>query len=384
MTGERTFRILHLASSERWTGVAEPVVSLAREQQDLGHEVWLACVPGQSFERRASQRGLRVLRQFYLDRRLHPLHFASDLVRIRRFVRNNAIDVVHAHLPNDNWLAVLALLGLRRPFIIARTFHRWEPPRSDPFHRWLFGQRNDLTIATSRSLLEQFNGRIALDRKVARVVYGGVDYERFNPSISGERVRREFSLPSQAPVAGIVARLTHGRGHRWLFRAVPLIARRLPDAKIFVAGRGPLKRPLRAEAASPRLRDHVIMAGYRRPRDLPETYAAFDVSLFLGMGSEGTCRAALEAMATGRPVVAVRMGALPEIVEHGVTGLLVEPDDAGALADAVVRLLTDREERERMGKAARRAVLERFTERQRAEATLEAYRAAWEARIGPI
>jgi len=381
MAAKQTFRILHLASSERWTGVAEPVVSLAREQQKLGHEVWLACIPGQSFARRACENGLRVVSQFHLDRRLNPMRFLDDLRGIGRFVRENRIEMVHSHLLHDNWLAALALIGRQKPPLLVRTFHRWEPPRSDVFHRWLFARRNHLTITTSRSLLALFDGRVPLEPTTTAVVYGGVDFERFRPDVSGEAVRREFGVLPDAPLAGIVARVTHGRGHRWLLNAVPEVLKRLPEARFFIVGQGPLKRRIRMEIAASALRDVVIMTNYRR-KDLPETYAALDVSLFLGMGSEGTCRAALEAMATGRPVIALRDGPLPEIIADGKTGLLVEPDNAQALADAIVRLLRDRAERERMCHAARQSVLDRFTESQRAEATIEAYCAVWRQKIG--
>jgi len=380
MVTQRTFRILHLASSERWTGIAEPVVSLACEQQKAGHVVWLACVPGRSFEQRARQRGIRVLDHLHLDRRLNPLRFLGDLAGIRRFIQENHIEIVHSHLLHDNWVVAFALVGKHRPPLLVRTFHRWEWPRADILHKWLFGHRNDLTIATSQSLLDLFKGRIRLAPSATAVIYGGVDGERFHPGISGEALRREFEVPLDAPVAGIVARMSPGRGHRWLFNAVPEVARRMPQARIFVIGRGPLKYPLRAEVASTPLRENVVMTGYRY-KDLEAAYASLDVALFLGMTSEGTCRAALEAMAAARPVIALRAGALPEIIEDGKTGLLVEPDNARELADAIVRLLANREERERMGRAAREAVLSRFTEHQRAEATLAAYQTIWRAKF---
>jgi len=376
MTTDNTpFRILHLASSERWTGVADPIVSLACEQQKAGHVVWLGCIPGQSFERKAAARGLRVVQQFHLDRRLHPKHFWEDFWNIRRFVRQASVDVIHAHLLNDNWLAALALLTLGEPPLLVRTFHRWEMPRTDPFHRWLFAQRNDLTIATSRSLLSLFDGRVRLPEGAGRVIYGGVDYEVFHPDRSGAAFRREFEIPPDAPVVGIVARLSPGRGHDWLLDATPAILERMPEARIIIAGRGARKRTLRQRIAAAGLDRRVLMAGYRR-HDLPETYAALEVALFLGMGSEGTCRAALEAMATGRPVIAPRAAAMPEIIDNGATGLLVAPNDPRALADAILRLLADRQERERMGRAARQAVVARFNERRRAELTLAAYREA--------
>jgi glycosyltransferase involved in cell wall biosynthesis len=377
MTAQRTYRILHLASSERWTGVAEPAVSLARETQAAGHEVWFGCVPGRSFERQIRARGLRFVDRFHLDRRLHPGRFFSDLAAIRRFVRENRIDIVHTHLLHDNWLSALSLARAVKPPLLVRTFHRWEPPRRDPFHRWLFGRRNDLTIVTSRSLLALFDGRIALRPDSARVVYGGVDSEKFNPEVSGRKIREEFGVADDAPVAGIVARMTHGRGHRWLLDGAPSVFREVADARILIVGRGPLKKPIRAEiAASAQLRGKVIMTGYRY-EDLPEAYAAVDATLFLGMGSEGTCRAILEAMAAGKPVIGLRDQAVPEIIDDGKTGLLVERDNAQALADAIVRLLTDRATREEMGRAARQAALTRFSERRRCEDTLEAYDAAF-------
>jgi glycosyltransferase involved in cell wall biosynthesis len=375
---DKQFRILHLASSERWTGVADPVASLAAEQIRAGHRVWLACIPGQSFERKAAERGIPVLHQFHLDRRLHPGHMLSDLISIRRFVQQENVNVVHSHLLNDNWLAAMALINVKQPCLLVRTFHRCEPPRHDYFDRWLFVKRNDLTILTSKSLLSLFDSKVQLPDGTARVIYGGVDYERFHPDRNGEAVRRELGIAPDAPVAGFVARLTPGRGHRWLLDAVPEIARQLPEVRIVIAGRGALKKTLEAEIrSSPPLHDHVVMAGYRR-HDLPETYAMLDVGLFLGMGSEGTCRAALEAMATGRPIIAPNAAAMPEIVEDGVTGLLVEKDNPQALADAVVRLLANPDERARMGQAARQSVLARFTEHHRGDATLEAYREAWE------
>lgn len=381
MTTDQKFKIVHLASSERWTGVADPVVSLATQQQRAGHEVWLGCVPGGLFQQTARRCGLRILEEIKLDRRLHPLHLLSDVRILRRFFRENGIEIVHTHLLNDNWLAATALNHFRGRHLLVRTFHRWEKPRRDPLHRYLFTQRNHLSFTTSKSLLSLFDGRLSLPPETSRVVYGGVDTDLFNPTTSGESVRREFGLNANTPLAGYISRLNHGRGHDWLLDAVPDIVRRLPEARIMISGRGPLKKPLRERVAGSSLREHVIMSPFRT-NDLCEAYASLDVALFLGLGSEGTCRAALEAMATGKPVIAPRSSALPEIINDGKTGLLVEPGDRQSLADALVRLLSNREERESMGRAARLAVLERFTEAHRAEATLEAYRKVWREKFG--
>ena len=146
----RGARILHLVSSERWTGVAEPVVSVALHQQRAGCEAWLACIPSRSFEREAKRRGLRVLTDLYLDRRLNPFHVLGDLRRLRRFVERERIDVVHTHLINDHWLAALALRGMKRPRLLAHpaAYRRDQMMHGGIFFRYnKLGHRNRAVIA---------------------------------------------------------------------------------------------------------------------------------------------------------------------------------------------------------------------------------------------
>ena len=374
-------RILHLVSSDRWTGVAEPVAGLAFHQQALGCEVWLACAPSRSLERHAKRRALRVLTDLYLDRRLNPLHLIKDLQILARFVRSERIHVVHAHLIHDHWIAALALRKAKASALLVRTVHRAEGPHVDPFHRWLFDSATDLTIAISEESAGVLSQRLKLAPAATRVIYGGVDAERFHPGLDGSEFRREMAIPSGAPLGGIVARMVEGRGHRWLLESFSRAVRRVPDLHLVLVGRGPLKKQLRAEIARHPRREQIRMAGYRM-EDLPQAYAAMDFHILLGQGSDGSCRAALEAMAAGKPNIVVRQGVLPETVREGQEGLLVEPNDVAGLAEALARLASRREEAAAMGRNARRAVEERFRDEIRAQETLAAYAHAWEARFG--
>ncbi len=370
-------RVLHLASSERWTGVAEPLCSLAAHQSRLGAETWVGCIPSRSFEREAKRLGLRMMLDCYFDRGANPLRPIHDILVLRRFVRQQGIDVVHCHLANDHWLAALAVRGLGRRVLLVRTVHRRLPPKADPLHRWLFHRATDLTVAVSAESHDELTKWLGPSRaRQARLVAGAVDLQRFHPSKDGAAIRRELGVPPDAILAGNVARMVEGRGHVWLLRAFEAAAARAPQLWLALIGRGPLKKALREARKKHPFAGRIVEAGYRKD-DLDRMYGALDFHLLLGAGSDGSCRAALEAMAAGKANIALAEGALLDSVKPGETGLLVPRGDVEALAEALVRLGSDREEARRMGAAARRDAEARFGEERRARETLEAYRAVW-------
>jgi glycosyltransferase involved in cell wall biosynthesis len=190
-------------------------------------------------------------------------------------------------------------------------------------------------------------------------VEGAVDSQRFQPGEGGDHVRSQAGVAPDAPVAGIVARMMPGRGHQLLLRAWSQVARRLPGARLLIAGRGELEQELRRQAEQPDLKGSVVFIGYRR--DLPQVYRALDLKVLLAPGNDGTCRAALEAMASGVAVLAADRGALPEIVRDGQTGRIVPTDDHDALAAAILQLLNDRQGLLEMGRRARMDAESRFT-----------------------
>lgn len=379
--GNSHFRILHLASSERWTGEADPAVSLAHWQRSLGHQVWLACVPGKSFEEKAREKGLDVLTTLHLNRRLNPLHLLSDLKTLRAFLRQQTVGIVHCHLFHDHWLAALAVRNIAHPHLLVRTLHRPKLPYSDPFHRVLFLRGTDLTITVYQKAKAAVSEKLRLGDEKVVAIYGGVDLARFHPSRDGNELRQSLGIPLAAPVAGIVARLRADRGHQWLLQAIPHVLEKLPDAYFLIVGKGEMKRTLAARLRELPFGKQVIMAGYRSD-DLPQCYAAMDVSLFLGLGTDGSCRAVLEAMASGKAVIGVRSGAVPETLEHGINGFLVTRNDVNALAEALVRVLGNKALAAEMGSSSRRIAETRFADQRRAEETLAAYRKSWQMKYG--
>jgi glycosyltransferase involved in cell wall biosynthesis len=136
--------------------------------------------------------------------------------------------------------------------------------------------------------------------------------------------------------------------------AVKSILAVFPRLHLLVVGDGPMRRAIETRVAELGLVESVIMAGYRE--DIADVIAAFDIAVMASYASEGIPQFALQAMASGKPVVATRVGGIPEVVLDGETGLLVEPKDPEGLARSVVELLKDSEGRRRMGERGRRRV----------------------------
>jgi glycosyltransferase involved in cell wall biosynthesis len=370
------YRVLHLVSNSRWTGVAEPAASVARYQQAAGWPVWVACIWGRSMEEQLRARQLPLAAEVEIPRRINPFATLKDVRRLRRFIQENKIEVVHCHQLHEHWLAALALRGWKgdapRPLLV-RTVHRYEPMRRDPWHSWLFARATDLIITVSTEQAQLIRDAYPQGRGLVETIFGGVNPARFAFSRAGRRqVRADMGESDDAVVGGIVAHLGYNRGHRWLLSAAEGALRAAPRGAIWIVGKGEMKRELRAACLEPRFDGRLVMAGYRSD-DLPETYAAMDFSMLLGLGSEGSARAALEAMACGRPVIGIRRGAMVDTIEDSVDGFLLDENDVAGLEDRLVRLLNSPQLCEQMGAAAREKVLRLFTEERRFERTVEAY-----------
>jgi glycosyltransferase involved in cell wall biosynthesis len=368
----RAWTVLHLATNRWWTGSADPTIQLAIAQQARGHRVLLAVPSGDRFEAKAREAGLTLLEGFHLRARLAPLSIARDAARLRRVVRAEAVDVLHAHHSHDHWLALLArpVVGRRRS-PVARTFHALRAVKRDAASRWLY-RRTGAALAVSREI-ETRCCEVGFAPERVYWTPGTADLPRFADGGDGGAVRAEFAL-GDAPLVVSVARLAPHRGHELLLAGFRGLLADVPNARLLLVGKGETRERLERLVAEQGLARHVIFAGYR-DRDLPAVLAAADCFALMAPGSDDSCRAALEAMAAARPVVARALGALPETVAHGETGLLVEEDRPEAVASALRAILADRTRARAMGAAGRRRAEKEFSPERAVEIVERAYRA---------
>ncbi len=238
----------------------------------------------------------------------------------------------------------------------------------------------DAVMFDGEALVELHGGRESLPVP-AFVYFPPVDTTRFVPSAERRRaVREEHGIPADAPVMGTVSSLNPMKGLEYFLDAAAEVAAARPEAWFVVVGGAPgthlaYQEKLRERAARLALPNPVLFSGERS--DVERWYPAFDVHVIASLPrSEGTTTTALEAQSCGVPVVATRVAAVAEVVDGGITGLLVPPERPSAIADAVNRLLGDESLRARMGEAGRRAATERFDADRVTDVYVEAYQAA--------
>jgi glycosyltransferase involved in cell wall biosynthesis len=278
--------------------------------------------------------------------------------------------VVHNHMYRAEVVGTSAALrtvamGLPRPFIVSTVHSSRVRSAADRAFLARLTPEMDRLIAVSRSI-EQKITREGRHGAPVELISNGVDLERYETQTPSDTLREAFGLAGSVPVGmsvplvGIVARLEPEKGHPTILDAWPLVLRESPDARLLIVGEGSRRGPLEEQArelgllgSSPR----VVFTGRRD--DVPAVLAALDV-VVLPSYREAQGVSLLEAMALARPIVASRVGGIPEFVEDGVTGLLVEPRDPSALAGAIVRVLRDHALADALGRNGRALVRERY------------------------
>lgn len=359
-------RVAHVIWSLGLGGAEQVVIRLAAGLDRRRFEPLVCCLdrPG-PFAPQAEAAGVEVVS---LDKR-GPLD-ARAAWRLARLLQSRGVDVVHTHLWGASFWGRLAAVGARVSVIVT-TEHNvdtWKKAHHLALDRALAPATTHL-VAVSQQVREFYEAR-GVGRGRWRVVYNGVD-----TSAALRRGRGaafvELGLGQDDPVVGLVGRLVPAKAPEVFLRALALGAARVPGLRGLVVGDGPLRSELEAEARRLGLEGRIVFAGVRQ--DVPELLPGLDAVLFSSV-REGLSMAMLEAMAAGVPVIATDVGGTPELIAHGVTGLLVPPGRPESLADALVALLEDAAGAAAIRQAARRCVEDRFS--------LDRMTAAYEALYG--
>jgi len=378
----RALSILHLLSNRWWTGTAEPVLALAQGLLERRQQVVLAAPVGSQVEQLARKAGIPLLEGLRLNPRFRPWSWVHDVRALSMFLRRTSVDILHVHLSHDHWLGLSALTLLNPPPkqvpIYLRTVHTLRRPQALS-NRWLLTRGAAHLITVSSALQRDLIEALQIGPSRVSAIVGAVDTQRFHPDLAGSPLRRAFGLSANTPLVGIVARIAPSRGHLTLVDAFAQVRAAIPTARLVIVGKGEFRPRVEEQIHALGLTDATVFTGYRED-DLPEVLAALDVFVLLAPGSEGSCRAVLEAMAVGKPVVAARVGALQDIVLDGETGLLIEPHDHIALAHAISRLLRAPEQARQMGLRGRQRIECIFSRERQVDAVLRLYRQLHAAR----
>lgn len=355
-------------------GVESHVHSLSRELAARGHEVTVVTARHtSSAPEHESMDGFDIVR---VKPRMVVLR-TPIAPKMRPLLRELPIDVIHAHLPPPLSAHYSADAAEQRGLPLVLTYHcDVEIPSPlgsliETLYRRSLGastlDRAAKVIVTTRTYAATSR---AVWRQSPVVIPNAVDAHRFNPDVDGRAVRAKFRVPPDRPVVLLVGRIVPHKGVEHFLEA----ARYLPGTLLLVAGEGSSLESMEHLASALGVQDRVRFLGRVSEDNLPKVYAACDVFVLPSVSRlEAFGIVALEAMATGKPVVVADIPGVREVIEDGREGLLADPMNPQDLAQKIQRLLADPTLRAEMGRRGREKVLAMFTTETVTEQVLKVY-----------
>jgi len=345
-----SLRILHTEASTGWGGQEIRILDESAGLRARGHDVRIATPADAPLFEAAKRRNIPV-HPVALNRRS-----LSSLREFARLLRQLKPHVIVTHSSSDSWIAAVATRMPSSRAAIVRTRHLSTPVAPGILNRWLYGSVPARVVTTGEAIRAHLIERLSLNPDKVVSVPTGADVSRFQP---GDRTasRTRLGLADGGPIVGIVATLRSWKGHRFLISAMS--DPRLAAARLVIVGDGPQDAALRDQAAASGVGARIIFAGQQE--DVAPWLQAFDIFVLPSTGNEGVPQALMQAMATGLPVVTTAVGAIPELVRDGETGLIVPPENVDALVGAIARLLANEELAARLGAAGDEHVSKSFT-----------------------
>jgi glycosyltransferase involved in cell wall biosynthesis len=354
-------RVLSVLYDERVGGPQLRVLQVARRLKSSGFDTAVVMPKGEGQfaalldQARISFHEMDLVR---LRRSFNPIEhvryvakFWPNVMELRRLIRERHIDIVHTN----------GLMNLQTPVAarlegVGLVWHLNDlgtPKLLRLMFLPLVRAWSDRIALAARAVGQYCFPEITTSDECFQLLYAPVDTERFSPQVDGTKVREELNIAQECRVVGIVANICPGKGQEYFLEAAAVIKRRYPNAKFLVVGgkldnRRKFWSALMQQTARLGLGRDVFFTGRRS--DVPQLLRAMTVFL-QASESEACPMAVLEASASGLPVVATKVGGTPELVQDGVTGILIEPRNPTQIADAVLRLLDSPEMATRMGRA---------------------------------
>jgi len=311
----------------------------------------------------AKKQGIEVVDLPALVRRISPFNDIKSFVSILRILRKSKPDIVHTHTSKAGILGRLAAWMARVPIII-------HTPHGHVFYGHFGRSLSRIFLQMEKLLATITHHQIALTPEESNdylnlgvskpgkttVIHSGVDLQQFSKGAKQHtRKREELGIPSDSLVIGYVGWLIPIKGVTYLVSAMAKVAEKYPKSLLVLVGKGDDKGEeeikLKEQVERAGLESKVRFLGWRS--DVDEIMGCCDIFVLPSL-NEGMGRVLVEAMAAGLPIVASRVGGIPDLVEDGKNGLLVPPADASALESAISDLLADKKNRKRMGKAGKK------------------------------
>lgn len=353
-------KVLHFIDSLRIGGSESQTVEVAVRQAARGAQVTIGCLSlAGSHARDLEARGVRSI-EFPIARSLLSVASMRRILALARYLRHQKFDVVHTHDLYSNLFAVPAAWLARVPRIFSSrrdlASWYWYTPRNRRILRFV-QNLSDKVVANSQGVKDYLvtKERFRADHVV--VIRNGVDYARFQ--LGGDRHRTLLGMRPEHFVFAMVANMhVHTKGHLVLIDAAQLARQQIQDFRFALVGDGELRKEFEAIIEAKGLQEYFVFLGARS--DIPQILASCEGGI-LTSHAEGLPNAVLEYLAAGKSIIATSVGGVPEVIKSGRNGLLVPPNNAAALSDAIVRMVSDRPLARSLGDQARQDARDNFS-----------------------
>lgn len=315
----------------------------------------------------AEEKGVKPRIYPLLGRELNLFGDLKTLWQLYRLFRREKPDVVHTHTAKAGSVGRLAAWLASVP-VIVHTFHGhvlhgyFGPAKTRFFRsieRWLARITTHIIAVSETCRQDLLTYRISTPEHI-QTIHLGLELEPFRHPDAGsrERLRKEWGVPHDAFAVGIIARMVPIKRHEDLFRAIPAVLRSHPDTWFLIVGDGELRPELETLADELAIRHRVVFCGFRDDR--ANVYAALDL-VTLTSANEGLPVAVIESLSAGKPVVATRVGGVPELIEEGVSGYMAEPGNPDSIAKALLKAVQAPEATRAMGQHAQEKTIRAFS-----------------------
>ena len=378
-------RILITSNVRWWNAEAAYAAILARELLNAGHKVWVLTLPNSLNETKLRNWNLPIITDIPLSSS-NPWQLWRAYQRLKSLIEEQQIQIVNAHRSEGFPLLVLLRQQLKS-FSLIRTRGTTRPLRDHWLNRRLHEDWIESVIVPAQVIASQLRQVLNLPPERLHVIYYPV-----NPSTIGVKGESEaqqsrlecldrLGIPKHCRVIGIVGRIRPVKGQRILLKSFVALRKRFPDIVLLMLYRDTNEteaewQGLLQDLVESNLLQSVYLYGYRE--DVLEIMRHTDIGVVSSVDSEVICRVAVEFFSVGTPVVAFPTGALPEIIQDGVTGRIAKDKSAEALTEALEWMLESPKRIAEFGQNARQQSLERFDPNKLLEQTLSVYEQSWQ------
>ena len=348
--------------SKKWVSVSRlSAVGLVEKKNDV--------------EYHARQKGLSSIHVLEMPKHFRALSALRDFLKLKKLLAELNPDVLHCNMRNAHMMAALLKRASGRPLIVNGCYHP-DGPRKDLRSRFLYRFCTDGLVVISEKAKQKALEHRCFPSTTVLVAEPGVDLHRFSPDRKLAMNRKSFGLDEGHFVLGMVTRIRESRRLDIVLAAVNALVKEFPQLRLLLVGRGrkgAVESLVERPAREMKIYDRIVLPGYCGEDRLVAAYQSMDVLAYPTPGTDKSCRTVREAMASGLPVIAPRIGFLPELIEDHVTGRLT--DEKGVeLTDILTDFMRNETKLREMGRRALETAKQRFAPSLQAERTLSFYR----------